>query len=97
MERYSSINSQQKALFEGGSGSPVFSSARGLRIQADQGFVETADYCPQKLIGFMNGHLQSKIEKESFAPKEDQFMRHSGLSYFTKITALRRLLNNRNL
>ena len=83
--------------FEGGSGSPVFSSARGLRIQANQGFAETSDYCPQKLIGIMTGHLQVNPGIEAIERKEEAFMRHSGLSYFTKITALRKLLNENGL
>jgi hypothetical protein len=83
--------------FEGGSGSPVFSSARGLKIQADQGFAETSDYCPQKLIGIMTGHLQFNPGAEALERKEEAFTRHSGLSYFTKITALRHLLNENGL
>jgi hypothetical protein len=83
--------------FEGGSGSPVFSSARGLRINADKGFADTDDYCPQKLIGIMTGHLQFPPSKESFGRKEELFTRHSGLSYFIKTTALRRLLNENGI
>ena len=42
-----------------GSGSPVFSSARGLKIQADQGFCsKLLIIALRKLIGIMTGHLQ---------------------------------------
>ena len=82
--------------FEGGSGSPVFSSQRGMKINTDNGSVESG-YCPQKLIGIMTGHLQFEQEKELLDRKQELFTRHSGLSYFTKFTALRELLNENRL
>jgi hypothetical protein len=82
--------------FEGGSGSPVFSSQRGMKINTDNGSVESG-YCPQKLIGIMTGHLQFEQGKEPLNRKQESFTRHSGLSYFTKITALRELLHKNGL
>lgn len=84
--------------FEGGSGSPVFSSSRGQRINCDVGFVESDDYCPQKLLGIMTGHLQLQSEtKEYITKKEESFTRHTGLSYFTKSLYLINLIKNNNL
>ena len=54
-------------------------------------------YCPQKLIGIMTGHLQFEQGKEPLDRKQESFTRHSGLSYFTKITALKELLNKNGL
>lgn len=84
--------------FGGGSGSPVFSSQRGLKINLDRGFAESDDYCPQKLLGVMTGHLQFPKETEKFmTKKEEEFTRHSGLSYFTKFTALDNIIRKNNL
>ncbi|MBS0655790.1 MAG: hypothetical protein JSR46_08435, partial [Verrucomicrobia bacterium] len=80
--------------FNGGSGSPVFSCQRGLKINRNHGSAETDDYCPQKLLGIMTGHLQFPKETEKFmSKKEEEFTRHSGLSYFTRITALQNLIH----
>lgn len=44
--------------FKGSSGSPVITFPRGLSIGVDKGGpVNTGDYCPQKIVGIMSGHL----------------------------------------
>ncbi len=84
--------------FGGGSGSPVFSSLRGLRINCDNGFVESDDYCPQKLLGVMTGHLQLQPETEKYMTKKEKaFILHSGLSYFTNILSLIKLIKDNDL
>ncbi len=82
--------------FEGGSGSPVFSSLRGTRINCDIGAAESDDYCPQKLLGIMSGHLQLPTE-EKLIGREAAFTKHTGLSYFTKSSALLEIIKLQEL
>lgn len=61
--------------FEGGSSSPVFSSSRGQRINCNVGFVESDDYCPQKLLGIMTGHLQLQSETKEYITKKEESLK----------------------
>jgi hypothetical protein len=75
--------------FSGSSGSPIFLHKKGIFINSGVGItVDNSGYVPPKLIGIMSGHWQDddKIEPEMFF--------HSGLSYFTKSTAILDLLRD---
>lgn len=81
--------------FNGSSGSPVITFPRGLSIGVDKGGpVKTGDYCPQKVVGIMSGHLEqggkwvAEIDR-----KRENFLSHSGKSYFTRSTSILKLLD----
>jgi hypothetical protein len=76
--------------FKGSSGSPVVTFPRGLSIRVDKGGpVNTEDYCPQKIVGIMSGHLY--LDGKWIADidqKREDFLNHSGKSYFTRSTSI---------
>lgn len=89
--------------FGGGSGSPVFCVSRGLKINTDNGSAKTSDYCPTQLVGIMTGHFQEsnynpRLAKEGALTTDlsvgvgSELEKHSGLSYFTKSTAILEIL-----
>jgi len=65
--------------FTGSSGSPLFLHAKGMRNMS----VANASYQEPKLIGLMSGHWELADER---AP---EMFQHSGLSYYTRATAIR--------
>lgn len=69
--------------FNGSSGSPVFLHEKGVR---PGGALVDPSYAPATILGIMSGHW-----KEPTA--EPEMFRHSGLSYFTRATALTSLLS----
>ncbi len=76
--------------FQASSGSPVFSFPKGLEIKG-LGVIEVeSPYTPPKLIGVMSGHFPDYLEKD-----RSEWKVHSGLSYFTRSTALLELLTNK--
>lgn len=76
--------------FRGGSGSPVFIASRGTQITTDTGSAQTSDYCPQRLIGIMTGHLEGIFDDSDLG---NELERHSGLSYFTRATSIWELID----
>lgn len=88
--------------FQGSSGSPVFSYVRGTKINVNNGSVESDNYCPQKLLGVMTGHLQvteESLNKEYFnlTRKEEEFLRLTGFSYFINSFALIKLIDTHEM
>lgn len=88
--------------FGGGSGSPVFVSSRGIQINTNNGVAQSADYCPQKIVGVMTGHLETINSSENYLKDSltdlachpgSELENHSGLSYFTRSTSILELLN----
>lgn len=75
--------------FKGSSGSPVFSQPKGLNIESKNGVIVNSPYVPPKLIGIMSGHYLDKNVDSAFSE-------HSGLSYFTRSTAILDLLSKKN-
>lgn len=73
--------------FGGNSGSPIMSHRKSF---APPDGKENAEYAPAKLIGIMSGHWWDE------APVNGMFA-HSGLSYFTKSTALLNLIRRLGL
>lgn len=69
--------------FSGSSGSPVFNHERGMPPGGD---IHDPGYLPPKLIGIMSGHFFGD------PTHEPEMFRHSGLSYFTRATAIRALV-----
>ena len=67
--------------FSGSSGSPVISHQKGIPID-----LPGASYMEPKILGIMSGHWWDE------EPSERMF-HHSGLSYFTRVTSIRELLN----
>lgn len=82
--------------FKGSSGSPVITFPRGLSIRVDRGGpVKTGDYCPQKIVGIMSGHLhQDGRWIADIDQKREDFLNHSGKSYFTRSTSILKLFDN---
>lgn len=66
--------------FGGGSGSPVFSFPKGIKI--------TSSYAPPRLMGIMSGHFWDDLQSNATG-----FPSHSGFSYFTRSLAIRELLD----
>jgi hypothetical protein len=85
--------------FKGSSGSPVFTFPRGLFIGTDKGGPINSDgYCPQKIVGIMSGHLYQEGKWISdFDQKREDFLNHSGKSYFTRSTSILELFNKLTL
>lgn len=75
--------------FSGSSGSPIFLHQKGINIQGlpNQIFVRNESYVPSKIIGIMSGHWWDE-------KKEPDMFKHSGLSYYTKSTAIHDLICN---
>lgn len=75
--------------FKGSSGSPVITFPRGTSIRGDTGYAESGDYCPQKIVGIMSGHLYQDGQLiPDIDPKREDFLNHSGKSYFTRSTSI---------
>lgn len=68
--------------FAGSSGSPLFLHQKGLGPGGD---IVDPDYTPACIIGIMSGHWREPLD-------EPAMLRHSGLSYFTRATAINALL-----
>lgn len=80
--------------FKGSSGSPVFTFPRGTKINTDNGSARTGDYCPQKIVGIMSGHLYQEGKWiPDFDQKREDFLNHSGKSYLTRSTSILELFN----
>jgi hypothetical protein len=75
--------------FSGSSGSPIFLHQKGIIIQGmpNQILVINDSYVPAKIIGIMSGHWWD-------VNKEPNMFKHSGLSYYTKSTAIHELICN---
>lgn len=71
--------------FSGSSGSPIISYEKGIQVAAPP---SGGNYVPPKVIGIMSGHWN-----EEPTPDQTMFF-HSGLSYFTRSTAILKLLNS---
>lgn len=69
--------------FTGSSGSPLFLHAKGMQNMS----VANASYQAPKIIGLMSGH-HWELEEES----GPEMFRHSGLSYYTRATAIREVI-----
>jgi hypothetical protein len=80
----------------GSSGSPIITFSRGLRVNVDVGGpVETADYCPQKLLGIMSGHLEHEGNQFFHPnPRLVDSLNHSGKAYFVRSTSILKLLDS---
>lgn len=81
--------------FKGSSGSPVITFPRGISIGVNKGGpVNSGDYCPQKIVGIMSGHLyqDGKWMSDIDLMRED-FLNHSGKSYFTRSTSILKLFD----
>ena len=76
--------------FKGSSGSPVLTFPRGVSIGVDNGgHVNTGDYCPQRIVGIMSGHLYQEGKWISDLDiKREDFLNHSGKSFFTRSTSI---------
>jgi len=73
--------------FEGSSGSPVFIHGRGTRLNVGPGIqMQGTLFTPPYIIGIMSGHFRA----DNATP--DVF-KHSGLSYYTRSTAISELIN----
>lgn len=81
--RTSDVSLVSGLSFSGSSGSPIMSHEKGIRV--GNGLIG-GTYAEPKLIGIMSGHWWGQ---ESSA---GMFF-HSGLSYFTRSTAILELLN----
>lgn len=80
--------------FKGSSGSPVVTFPRGTCIRANIGYAESADYCPQKIVGIMSGHLyQDGAWIDDIDQKREDFLNHSGKSYLTRSTSILKLFD----
>lgn len=77
--------------FGGSSGSIVFSYPKGLKLGAGLSMSGGSNYVVPRLIGVMSGHWSE--------PVSDYFNKsaHTGLSYFTKSTAILDLMQKNNL
>lgn len=81
--------------FKGSSGSPVITFPRGTSIRVDVGGpCNTSDYCPQKIVGIMSGHLHQDGQWiPDLDVKREDFLNHSGKSYFTRSTSILKLFD----
>ena len=73
--------------FSGSSGSPVFLLQKGIPLA---GGGDHDGYAPPRLVGIMSGHFWD-------GPKTPEMFRHSGLSYYTRSTAIIALLKRQGL
>ena len=73
--------------FSGSSGSPVFLHEKGIKLTGTPGqiIVKNDNYIPSKIIGIMSGHWWDNAN-------EPEMFKHSGLSYFTKSTAIHKII-----
>lgn len=80
--------------FSGSSGSPVISREIGFRSTPPSApgsiKIKFEGYAPEKLIGIMTGHWQSKHDT-------DDAFEHSGLSYITRSTSIIHLIKHNAL
>ena len=75
--------------FSGSSGSPILFHQKGIFINPSQNIeIKNDGYVPPKIIGIMSGHWWD----ETSTPEMFKHT-HSGLSYFTKSTAICDLIN----
>jgi hypothetical protein len=68
--------------FSGSSGSPVILHQKGIKTGPG---LDNPAYVEPRLIGIMSGHWDERCN-------EPEMLRHTGLSYFTRSTAIRELL-----
>lgn len=72
--------------FSGSSGSPVISHQKGIKGINLGNALSGGIYIEPKVLGIMSGHWWNE------EPQEEMFI-HSGLSYFTRATSIRELLD----
>lgn len=85
---YASVYIVSGLSFQGSSGSPVFLHLSGIKIQSSNGISVTGatdTLRVQKIIGIMSGHWREQSDTPSM-------FKHSGLSYYTRSTAILDLL-----
>lgn len=77
--------------FSGSSGSPIFLHQKGVFINSGPGIkIDNAGYVPPMLIGIMSGHFHDPVSTQK---NQLTGLEHSGLSYFTKSTVIRQLID----
>jgi hypothetical protein len=69
--------------FSGSSGSPVLCHERGIQITGAV-TARSSNYCAPHIVGIMSGHWEE--------PGLNNMFHHSGLSYLTRSTSIRELL-----
>lgn len=83
--------------FGGSSGSPVFFLPKGLNLTGGNGIEINSHYTSWKLIGIMSGHYWDLPQSgEPVAKNDPQLPSHSGLSYFTRSSAIHELFLESN-